>query len=89
MDGFVEGGGLVVHDEVAGVVDADELEVGLGGVGGGVEGSDLLDGTLGCFIGIEEGHRSFDGGELGAEIGAEVFEHGVGEDRAVGGEGGG
>jgi hypothetical protein len=89
LDGFVEGGGLVIHDEVAGVVDADELEVGLGGVGGGVEGCDLLDGTLRCFIGIEEGHRGFDGGELGAEVGAEVFEHSVREDGTVGGEGGG
>ena len=38
------------------------------------------------FIGIEEGHRGLDGGELWAEVGAEVFEHGVGEDGAVGGE---
>ena len=80
---------MVVHDEVAGVVDADDLEVRLGCVGVGVERGDVGGGAFGGRIGVEEGHRSFDGGELGAEVGAEVFKHGVGEDGAVGGDGGG
>jgi hypothetical protein len=46
LDRLVEGGGLVINDEVAGVVDADEVDVGHGGVGSGVERGDVRDRTL-------------------------------------------
>jgi hypothetical protein len=40
LDSGVEGRGLVIHDEVAGGIDAVHLEVGHGGEGGFVNGVD-------------------------------------------------
>jgi hypothetical protein len=89
LDGLVESDGLVVHDEVAGVVDADDLEVGLGGIGVCVESGNLCGGAFSSFIGIEEGHGRLDTGKLWTEVGGKVFEHCIDEDGAVGGDGGG
>jgi hypothetical protein len=89
LDGFVEGGWLVVHDEVAGVVDAVDFKIGHRAVGAGVDGVDF--GGVGAYGGgverVEEGRGGLDSGELRAEVSDEVFVHGIGHDGAVGGDG--